>query len=375
VRIGTEDGTVHDSLGLAVSPGGPNAIAFDTPDTAVYVGAGIRVRAAVLDRYGNRRPDPVTVSVRPGSTELVHVTDADSITADKIGRATILASGSGTGQLGYLSVVPVGRLAAIQRARDPAEVHRVIILGTDGSSPRLFNPGPLPLLYETSLAWSPTGGALASHFIDLGGSRLFQFDTAGQMSPLIGLAYQTSSDRFPQYATNGTTIYYVGTPEPSVSRTVLLRLDIPTAVSEQVFAPSPFESNTDPAPSPDGTYLAFVTNRPDFNSSRRDLAVLNLATNEVTLAASAARTPRWSPDGALIAFVREGNLWTAFPDGSQVKQITQGAGIYRPGLSWSPDSHYLLAASDSGLRIVEPATGTVLPLAFTMGWEAPAWHP
>ena len=79
--------------------------------------------------------------------------------------------------------------------------------------------------------------------------------------------------------------------------------------------------------------------------------------------------PSWSPDGRLIAFVRDGDLWVASPDGRDEQQITTGLGrVVTP--SWSPDGGKIFFArfppldedrGSAGLYYVELATRRELP--------------
>jgi hypothetical protein len=55
-----------------------------------------------------------------------------------------------------------------------------------------------------------------------------------------------------------------------------------------------------------------------------------------------AAGPRWSPDGKLIAYIDDGNLWIMNANGSHKKRLTDSAPAYadsRP--SWSPNGSYL----------------------------------
>ena len=51
--------------------------------------------------------------------------------------------------------------------------------------------------------------------------------------------------------------------------------------------------------------------------------------------------PAVSPDGQLIAYVRDGQIWLMRPDGSEQRQLTTGG--FRP--VWSPDGRRLVYRS------------------------------
>jgi Tol biopolymer transport system component len=54
------------------------------------------------------------------------------------------------------------------------------------------------------------------------------------------------------------------------------------------------------------------------------------------------RSPNWSPDGARIAFLKFGEIWTVLPDGTGAVRITSATSDrWQSSLGWSPDSKHL----------------------------------
>ncbi|MGQ9682799.1 MAG: LpqB family beta-propeller domain-containing protein [Anaerolineae bacterium] len=106
--------------------------------------------------------------------------------------------------------------------------------------------------------------------------------------------------------------------------------------------------DTQPAWSPDGNRLAFVSNR----SGNRDIWIMGADGSHLTNITNSGAdewTPAWSPDGLYIAFSsnRDGNweLYTAKADGTQVHRVTWSAAPdYSP--SWSPDGGRLAFVSE-----------------------------
>lgn len=106
--------------------------------------------------------------------------------------------------------------------------------------------------------------------------------------------------------------------------------------------------NLYPSWSPDGSQIAFVSNR----EGNFELYVMNMDGSEMrklTHSLEDEITPKWSPDGTRIVYVlvttldsglQEMRLYFVSPLGENLQQITNGLGNdYAP--DWSPDGRYL----------------------------------
>ena len=110
---------------------------------------------------------------------------------------------------------------------------------------------------------------------------------------------------------------------------------------------------TDPQISPDGKRIVYVRNSADISSDRRvsNLWIINSAGTghrALTTGTYSDSSPRWSPDGTRLAFVsdRDGKaqLYVRWMDSGQTAKLTD---LENPpaGISWSPDSTQLVFTS------------------------------
>lgn len=137
------------------------------------------------------------------------------------------------------------------------------------------------------------------------------------------------------------------------------------ACSEPAEEPKPFSladfdwenpvnlSNTgywdfDPDFSPDGTKIAFHSNRPPSPMNRGQIYIMNADGSNPVALTNTERTnygAAWSPDGTKIVFAseRDGDteVYVMNADGSDPTNLTNNPEGYDSGAEWSPDGKYL----------------------------------
>ncbi len=135
----------------------------------------------------------------------------------------------------------------------------------------------------------------------------------------------------------------------------LLRLDALTGEIARVLPPG--TEAQDPAPSPDGTLVAFVV--ADYVDSDGDIFVCDSDggnVRQLTHDAELDDQPAWSPDGTRLAFrsfrtQRDGDIWVMDADGGNPVNLTPDP---LPGVTderspcWSPDGTRLAYISNAG---------------------------
>ena len=154
--------------------------------------------------------------------------------------------------------------------------------------------------------------------------------------------------------------------------------------------PSPLTTgegnDADARPSPDGRRIAYV-HAPFDDLNRREIRLLDLTTRGILLLAGQPGTrdwsPCWSPDGSRLAFLSQrsgfNEIWLVNPDGSDPRQLTQ-ARLDFGDISWSPDGKWLAATANRGgaldLVQLDAESGDLHDLRLSQGIHMrPNWSP
>jgi Tol biopolymer transport system component len=129
------------------------------------------------------------------------------------------------------------------------------------------------------------------------------------------------------------------------------------------------ESTWHPAPSPDGSKVAFVT-------TGAQIKVFDYATKTLSAWSVTGDLPAWSPDGTQIAFAGGygGPLRVINADGTNQRSITIDA-LSEWEAAWSPDSKWIIALDRSyfAMDIIEVATGKAVPMKNVARYTGLSW--
>jgi tol-pal system beta propeller repeat protein TolB len=143
--------------------------------------------------------------------------------------------------------------------------------------------------------------------------------------------------------------------------------------------PITFKDDIDPTWSPDGSMIAFASNR----SGQRQLYVANAngkKVNQVTDLNNMGGRSSWSPDGTKLVFYRgpvgDRNIYVINIDGSGLERLTNGGDNLGP--SWSPDGQWIAFTSfrdgNNEIYIVRPDGSNEIRMTnnFISDWQ-PRW--
>jgi TolB protein len=122
----------------------------------------------------------------------------------------------------------------------------------------------------------------------------------------------------------------------------------------------------DPAPSPDGALVAFV----------RELETIEVMSADGTglhSVGESSRPPAWSPTGELLAYGTARTITVVHPDGSGRRVLVRDQAAW--GFSWSPDGTSIAYPTEDGISVVDVRTGISRLLREQKGAWRPAWSP
>jgi Tol biopolymer transport system component len=361
-----------DNVPFTINPGHVTGVTASPSDTAMYVGATLKLNAFAHDRAQNPTSNTVTYGPASGPVSL----SGTQVSASATGRAAVVVQGAGFVDTTHISVVPHGTIAM-----GPADLGHlgITIVDLDGSNYR-FLPMSSPALRPL---WAPNGAWVVFDYNAvpaLGNERIGLIDTTGKQwnADTNSLQY-AELELMPQFSRDGRWIYFTQAQDVNAHYAQLWRVG-----ADSNATPLPNQSPSwdySPSPSPDGSQVAYVGGLDgDFPAT---LKLLNVTTGAVTSLGVTAQTPRWSPQGQSIAYIAgvptdlAGKLSVIQADGSNPHVVGPSSNFYEFWIDWSPDGQWIVATNALTLHVelVNVASGVTLPLAFTTKIHAPTWRP
>lgn len=146
--------------------------------------------------------------------------------------------------------------------------------------------------------------------------------------------------------------------------------------------------NVEPAVSPDGTRLAFASDRTG-NTHIFISGIDGSKPKRITMAGKLNASPAWSPDGKTIAFASDDSghfdIYTISNDGQNLKRLTDarkssGRPANHENPSWSPDGRHIVFSSDrtgnSQLYLITADGSNEYRITEDhYNWKTPKWSP
>ena len=378
---------LRDSVIFVTTPGALAAVHVFPADSATTVGGGYALGATAVDSWGNARSDAVTYSIgvqravgpRVNPASPVAALDGQTIRGLQTGRVRIDASTGAKVGSGWVSVVPMARLAAIESPLAGGGSPALVLVNTDGAAIRRF---VLNMYSEGHPRWIPGRGRVVLESVPVNGQdpsvqpRLTYVDTlTGARSEVAGPLAGIDGQYRPGVDVRGDMIYFAGvTPVPQMQAGVsIYRVGTDGSGVVRIGpAVDPYTNFGQPDVSPDGSSLAVRRNGL--------LTRMDVASGALTRlgARGEANEPRWSPDGRRIAFRDQSAYWIIDADGTNERVLTDTntVGDYFPGhgaLDWSPVGEWLLIRANGWLQLLDPVSGEALPIPGTSRLVAAAW--
>jgi dipeptidyl aminopeptidase/acylaminoacyl peptidase len=355
-----ELGYQHTST-FVILPGSAAHVVAAPRDTAVYAGNQLQLRGVATDLFGNRRGDPVTFAALNGP---VTVLGSGTVTAGaQPGRAAVVARFGPMADTAYVSVVPRGWLAVQTFNPGNGGPLGFMLTQLDGSENRILAPGLDNRVQPKGFGWSADGQAL---FIPRA-NRIVRLELSGAESTLREFAGPVTSVRASR---DGAWIYFTAT-DPYWQSAAIHRMRPDGSGLERITSPSYGRSEYSPSPSPDGRYLAFVS-----NMAWGRVHVWDLEGNRDMGVAVPGRAAAWSPVASEIAYHDESQLRVMRPDGSLLRDLGTLRGIPST-IDWSPDGNWIVISFVWGLAVtvVHAQSGLQLPLGNAESMGEAAWRP
>ena len=345
---------LEDTARFTVTPGAAARLLIHVRDTLLYAGGQYAIGASAADRFGNLRPTDVVSYTASASS--ITVSAAGLVTANSDGRVAIVVASGSARDTAHVSVPPRGIMVFVNNYP-----HGVGIVNLDGSGYRFLHP---IVDYSVFPQWSPDGQSVVMYEGDPNSNaRLTIMDLSGNtrtvlalpVDSLIGLAW-------PRFAPDGT-IYFGGVT--SNIGQMIWNVHADGTGLREIPQSNGNGSYEHPVVSPDGRTLLFD------NAMGGGLSTIDLATDALH-AIGSGTWPSYSPDGSMMAFVRQSAVLVADASGANAR-IVWPAGYLPDGAapSWTSDGRWVVIPTQP-VTLVRVTDLNTMTLGFTVNYFQPA---
>jgi hypothetical protein len=360
----------------SVKPGvGVGAFGVHPQDSAVLAGSAILLHGYKLDRFGNRHLVAATFTrdSGPGS-----VSPQGVLSSNAIGRIGVTASYESSHASAYISAVPEETFAGFYQPSYAGGQGGIVTFRSDGAMMTPLTSEEFAYIGPTFGAW-PNWSPVRDRIAYVTGNTLYSVSSSGTIATLITNVpgyLGVDSSYAPMYSSDGTHIFF--TAIGSGGRRSVWRVNANGSSSVQISQVLAAGIEAMPSPQPDGDLVAYQTNVITNSPTSFHIRLISSTTGVISYLDVPGSSPRWSPTGEQIAYLDgQGRINTMKIDGTDNKLITSFA--VQPAFTWSPDAKWFLVVTDTGLAIVNVASGRALPLKFRGPGNTliiqPAWPP
>ena len=328
------------------NPNAPKSTAGLHPNTGVTLrnGDGLHLYTGTIPNYGGGGPGATTTT--PGGPEpttpsgggttvttaypaavfganrIAYVTNGQTWTVNPDGSDPRFVANSAY----FPAWAPSHSAIAVADGQSPGGILSYI---TAGGGRYALTPQPAANDGDSRPTWSPDGLRLAFGRITngdpVGYSSIWVINKDGQNARRVSVAGCFTAD--PSWSPDGTHIAFWSSRDHCSNGDNIgsYELYLMNSDGTHVTRLATAVNSGAPAFSPDGTQIAFASDRDgDF-----DIYVMNTdgdgPQTPLTDSAGDESDPTWSPDGSRIAFSRNGTIYTMKANGSDVKPVIAGA--------------------------------------------------
>ncbi|MDX2192694.1 MAG: hypothetical protein NW201_05025 [Gemmatimonadales bacterium] len=355
---------VTDTARYTVRAGQPATVRFAQSLAVLSAGDSTPVSAVVRDRWGNARPEAVSLRVlTPGAT----LSAGGRLLAPAPAVHRVEATGAGFADSMTAIVVPRATIAFHDQGGG------TVVMALDGREPRTIATGAGNCCEAP--AWEPGGQALLLAGGDgLARGQVQRVPLTAPGAPFLTGNGAPAQQAWPRVAEAAPLVVYTGsgdgtTPRPWTSDA--------SGAGSAPLPGLPAGAAWRATPSPDGTLIALVLG--DSIAAGGQVRVYERGTQALRAWAIAGDAPAFSPDGTRIAYVDRATrrLAVVAPDGTGAMAVSPPGRSYDPlaAVSWSRDGQWLYAATADGVEMVRRSDALVLPLPHLPGVRAVSERP
>jgi len=249
----------------------------------------------------------------------------------------------------------------------------IYVMNADGSELVRLTDNPAD---DMAPIWSPGGSRLAFLSTRENNGQIYVMNADGSQQTRLTDSRITLSP--PTWSPDGThlafTSYAAGQGDDIYAMAITDRMDAEGQGAIRL-TDDP-GSDRDPTWSPDGTRLAFITDRDGY----AQVYVMNADGSEQTPLADMPGSVygvRWSPDGKRLLFVFDNAVHVMNADGSNVRRVT-GEVDFIGRSAWSPDGAHIIFPQDGDFYLVKADGSGMVRLTDGLGgathpdWWGPA---